>query len=82
MESFLRQLAEMLVRIHEVPIGVTAVTAYRTYVDLEHATVPAWLRERHVWSNALDVVREARPPAGRRFIHRDYHPENSLRRAL
>jgi len=31
MESFLRQLAEMLVRIHEVPIGITAVPAYRTY---------------------------------------------------
>jgi len=77
-EGFLRQLAEMLARIHDVAPDTTIVPAYRTYVDLERATIPGWLRESRIWQRALAVAREAGPPGEARFIHRDYHPENSL----
>ncbi len=77
-ESFLRQLAEMLARIHDVDPRNAAVPKYRTYVDMARATVPSWLGESRTWRQALAVVREARSPTETRFIHRDFHPENSL----
>jgi aminoglycoside phosphotransferase (APT) family kinase protein len=78
MESFLRQLAEMLARIHDVDPDGVAVPPYRTYVDMAQATIPAWLEQTRTWSRAIDAVRQGRPTAEARFIHRDYHPENSL----
>ena len=40
MEAFLRQLAEMLVRIHDVDPGDAVIRTYQTYVDFYNATVP------------------------------------------
>ncbi len=77
-ESFLRQLAEMLARIHDVASDSAAVPTYRTYVDMKRASVPTWLRDSRTWRRALAVVRRPRQPAATMFIHRDYHPENSL----
>ena len=78
MEPFLRQLAEMLVRIHQVSPKAARLSKYRTYVDLQRSPIPPWLRARQVWQEALAAVREAPKSAGDCFIHRDYHPENSL----
>lgn len=78
MEPFLRQLAEMLVRIHGVCPDASRVPMYRTYIDMQRATMPPWLRDSPIWRRALTVVQEALPRSSTRFIHRDYHPENSL----
>ena len=77
LESFLAQLAEMLVRIHGLPAGGFAVPAYRTYVAMRQSTLPAWLHGDALWQRALTAACEAE--AGTTcFIHRDYHPGNSL----
>lgn len=77
-EPFVRQLAEMLVRIHHVDAGAFELPGYHTYVDMKLATIPVWLRDPPTWQRALSTARKWQPRPQTRFIHRDYHPENSL----
>ncbi len=74
--SFLARLAEALPTIHAV--DPRAVPDYRTDRDLSLATPPTWSRQPELWQQALDVVGSEPPPGPRCFIHRDYHPENTL----
>ncbi len=77
MDAFLGQLARALPDIHRVsPRG--GVPAYRTYHDLGSAAPPRWSRRPKLWERALELARAEPPPGPRGFIHRDYHPENTL----
>ena len=52
------------------------VPAYRRYHD--RMAVPGWSRLRPMWEAAVAIA-ASEPPAGPRgFLHRDYHPENTL----
>jgi aminoglycoside phosphotransferase (APT) family kinase protein len=74
------QMADQLAEIHEVPLRTTArLPAYRPYhVGDGSVRLPTWSPRLAMWERALAAVgRTARPtPAG--FIHRDYHPANTL----
>jgi aminoglycoside phosphotransferase (APT) family kinase protein len=79
MDAFLTQLAEALTAIHSVDGQASArIPAYRRYHELANAGPPAWSRRRRVWESAIELVRAEAPPGRRCFIHRDYHPENTL----
>jgi len=79
MGAFLAGLAEGLPPIHAIEVAAPArIPDYRTYNDLRAAVPPRWSEHPKLWARALHVAR-ADPPRGPRcFIHRDYHPENTL----
>jgi aminoglycoside phosphotransferase (APT) family kinase protein len=78
-DAFLLGLAQALSAIHAVSDRARdSIPAYRGYHDLRSATPPPWSRCPRLWERALEVV-SADPPSGPDcFIHRDYHPENTL----
>jgi aminoglycoside phosphotransferase (APT) family kinase protein len=79
MDAFLAQLGEVLVEIHAVGGRAREVIpAYRRYYDAQSVVPPAWSRRPRLWERAIELASQP-PPDGRCcFIHRDYHPENTL----
>ena len=79
MDSFLGGLADALAAIHAV--GESArdrIPEYRGYRDLRSAAPPEWSARGPLWERALELASAQPPPGPRCFIHRDYHPENTL----
>ncbi len=77
--AFLAPLAGALQAIHALDHpGLERVPAYRNYHDLRSASTPAWSSRPELWERALEVARTDPPPGRRCFIHRDYHPKNTL----
>jgi aminoglycoside phosphotransferase (APT) family kinase protein len=75
--QFLLELAAVLEAIHSVDPG-ELVPRYRRFYEPAALEVPAWTRRPDVWRRAIAVAGE-RPPSGRDcFIHRDFHPGNTL----
>ena len=69
-------LVAALAEIHAVdPEGVPP---YRRYYEPERLAVPSWAADRDVWERAIALAHEPPPGLPERFIHRDYHPGNTL----
>jgi aminoglycoside phosphotransferase (APT) family kinase protein len=78
-DAFLSQLAEALAQIQAVDSRAReAIPAYRNYYHPSSANPPPWSRRPELWGRAIELA--SQPPPNRRscFIHRDYHPENTL----
>jgi aminoglycoside phosphotransferase (APT) family kinase protein len=78
----LRQLAQLLIEIHALDGGLRAlVPAYRPYTALDalgqHVPPRASARPE-LWTHAMDVAALDPPSAVTTFLHRDYHPANTL----
>ncbi len=74
---FAAELASALPLIHGVdPRGV--VRNFSRYYEPGRVTVPEWSRRPEVWVRAIEVAAAPPPAAPAVFIHRDYHPENTL----
>jgi aminoglycoside phosphotransferase (APT) family kinase protein len=87
-------LAEALPPIHAVavplvrPGGVTSgpaagpgrrvVPAYRRFYDPRRLDPPAWSARPGLWRRAFEVATGPPPDDHACFIHRDYHPANTL----
>lgn len=79
LNRFLTRLAQALPPIHAVNgRAQQLVPAYRTYEDLRRRPPPAWLGRSAVWERAFQVATGPAPATRRCFIHRDYHPGNTL----
>ena len=79
MGSFLSGLAQALREIHAVSgPAAESVPPYRRYYDPDRLEAPAWSRRPELWEGALALARAEPPPGPRGFIHRDFHPENTL----
>jgi aminoglycoside phosphotransferase (APT) family kinase protein len=80
MPSFLAQLANALPLIHGVDPDRAMRTAprYRPYYAWADLRVPAWPRRPAVWERAIEVATGPQPDGPAAFIHRDYHPGNTL----
>jgi aminoglycoside phosphotransferase (APT) family kinase protein len=80
MAGFLRQLAAALPAIHAVDPGRAARTVppYRPYYTAEALRIPAWTRAPSAWERASELAAAPRPTEPAAFIHRDYHPGNTL----
>jgi aminoglycoside phosphotransferase (APT) family kinase protein len=79
-DSFVRQLAEVLPAIHAVCDVPGEIPPYRRYHEnLDSIEPPWWARRPDLWRQGAELVAEDPPPARREcFIHRDYHPGNTL----
>lgn len=69
-------LATALAEIHAV--DPTGIPPYRRYYEPERLAVPSWAADRGVWERAIALAHEPPPVLPERFIHRDFHPGNTL----
>ena len=80
MDAYVAGLAAALPAIHAVGEGAAGdvVPSYRPYTDATAIRVPDWALQPALWKRAAKVVAGAAPAHRRTFIHRDYHPGNTL----
>jgi aminoglycoside phosphotransferase (APT) family kinase protein len=80
MDAFLGQLARTMTAIHAASEHLRGrVPGYRSYYyDQRSPAASRWSRRPRLWERALELARADPPPGPRCFIHRDYHPENTL----
>jgi len=72
-------LAAALPPIHAVAVpGPGVVPAYHRFYEPDRLTPPAWSDRPALWARAFEVAAGPPPPGPSRFIHRDYHPGNTL----
>jgi aminoglycoside phosphotransferase (APT) family kinase protein len=80
--AVLAGLAETLTTIHHVDLPVVkALPPYRPYYDpqLDGARrPPAWSRKPMLWERVFSILAAGPPVATMGFIHRDYHPGQTL----
>jgi aminoglycoside phosphotransferase (APT) family kinase protein len=69
-------LVAALAEIHAVDLD--GMEPYRRYLEAERLTIPPWAADRSVWERAIAVAHEDPPALPERFIHRDFHPGNTL----
>ncbi len=78
-DSFCRQLADTLALVHDLGDDAPPqLPEYRLYYDREHAAPARWMPATAVWRRATAEVRGRPPVEHSTFIHRDFHPENTL----
>jgi aminoglycoside phosphotransferase (APT) family kinase protein len=69
-------LADVLAQIHAIdPDGIPP---YRRYHEPGRLRLPPWANDRGVWEDAITLARQPPPALPDRFIHRDFHPGNTL----
>jgi aminoglycoside phosphotransferase (APT) family kinase protein len=69
-------MLEVLEEIHAIdPDGVPP---YTRYYEPERLVVPQWATDAAVWESAIAAAHEDPPELPERFIHRDFHPGNTL----
>ncbi|HEY6737668.1 MAG TPA: aminoglycoside phosphotransferase family protein [Actinopolymorphaceae bacterium] len=78
----LRAFAELLATIHAVDLPVVkALPPYRPYYDPNldgHRRPPGWSRNPGLWHRVFEILAAGPPSAALGFIHRDYHPGQTL----
>lgn len=75
--EYLIQLAAALLSVHSLS-GASTMPPYTPYNRLEDRLPPRLAARPAVWEQAMNVVAGPTPAAAPRFIHRDYHPDNTL----
>jgi aminoglycoside phosphotransferase (APT) family kinase protein len=80
MSSFLAQLAAALQLVHEISPRLASLTLppYRPYYVRDQLRAPAWTRWPSAWECAIEMATGPEPAEPAVFIHRDYHPGNTL----
>jgi aminoglycoside phosphotransferase (APT) family kinase protein len=77
--ALVQGLAAALPVIHAVAVPPTAgVPAYRRFYQPSRLAPPAWSARPGLWRRAFEVADGPAPEGPVRFIHRDYHPGNTL----
>ena len=73
---WLRQMAEAAAQIHDVsdPGGLVGFEPY----EEGERTIPRNTSREDLWRRVFDVVAGSAPATEARFIHRDYHQENTM----
>lgn len=78
----LQAFANLLTRIHQVELPVVkALPPYRPYYDPSldgQRQPPAWSRMPGLWRRVFEILAAGPPQAGMGFIHRDFHPGQTL----
>ena len=74
-DDWLRQIASLLVRIHNTEID--APTA-ESWLNRENLVVPKWSKQPDLWRQAFEVVKESPSVSSPCFIHHDYQQFNLL----
>ncbi len=77
--SAIRQLSEALVTIHSLDLGLREVaSAFSPYTRLDELAAPVATKRPDLWAEALKLAASPPPGGPERFMHRDYHPANTL----
>jgi Ser/Thr protein kinase RdoA (MazF antagonist) len=74
-ESWLSQMAQMLVRIHDLALDGKP---FESWLDRTQLAPPPDAARADVWREAIALVAEERAPARACFLHRDYQHFNLL----
>ncbi|TDD94981.1 phosphotransferase family protein [Actinomadura rubrisoli] len=75
--EYLIQLAAALLSIHALN-GASTMPPYMPYNRLDVRLPPKHALRPELWDRAFEVAAGPPPGAPARFIHRDYHPDNTL----
>jgi aminoglycoside phosphotransferase (APT) family kinase protein len=75
--EYLIQFAAALLSIHAVS-GAATMPPYHPYTRPEERTPPAMATRPRLWEHAIEAVTRPGPGDPPCFIHRDYHPDNTL----
>jgi aminoglycoside phosphotransferase (APT) family kinase protein len=79
MRAFLSYLATALLAIHSVDGWArTVVPVFRPWNEPRTLRSPAWSGRPEVWERAIEEIGKPPPTTPTCFIHRDYHPGNTL----
>lgn len=74
-EAWLRQIASMAVRIHDVQVSAGP---FRSRIDAAAPVTPVSATRPAVWDAAFGILRQRAPQPATCFIHRDFQPFNLL----
>jgi aminoglycoside phosphotransferase (APT) family kinase protein len=74
-ERWLRQMAQMLARIHALPLDGKP---FESWLDRSRLEPPPDASRADLWKDAFALVAEERAPARACFLHRDYQHFNLL----
>jgi hypothetical protein len=75
--EYLIQMAAALLSVHGLQGGST-MPAYVPYNDLSCCRPPSFAAHPDLWERAFGAVSGRAPDGAPHFIHRDYHPDNTL----
>src|SRR3954469_481578 len=59
-------------------VDPSGIPPYRRYHEPDRLAVPPWAGDRDVWERAIALAHAPAPELPERFIHRDFHPGNTL----
>jgi aminoglycoside phosphotransferase (APT) family kinase protein len=78
--SLTSQLAAVLPLVHDVdPEGAESIVpSYRPYYVEDDLRPPDWATLPAIWERAFEISTGPEPDIPWRFIHRDYHPDNTV----
>jgi aminoglycoside phosphotransferase (APT) family kinase protein len=78
--SFVEQLASVLPLVHGTDPAAARrlIPEYQPYYLGTEVRSPAWSSRQPAWGHAIHVAFEPAPEGTSAFIHRDYHPGNTL----
>jgi aminoglycoside phosphotransferase (APT) family kinase protein len=74
-ERWLRQMAQMLARIHALPVDSKP---FESWLDRSQLSPPPDASRADIWREAIALVAEERTPTRTCFLHRDYQHFNML----
>ncbi|WP_433170836.1 phosphotransferase family protein [Actinoallomurus sp. CA-150999] len=80
MDAYLAALAQALARVHEVPPepGLRSYAPYHDPAVYGERRPPAWSGSPELWQRAFEVISGPAPETATGFIHRDFHPGQTL----
>ncbi|HCS39601.1 MAG TPA: aminoglycoside phosphotransferase family protein [Anaerolineaceae bacterium] len=76
-DHWLKQMAAVLHPLHALDAEDFG-WQYFSYNDVKTLQVPTWSEKPGLWQRAIEIVNQPPPPTQSCFIHRDYHPMNTL----
>jgi aminoglycoside phosphotransferase (APT) family kinase protein len=80
MDGFLTSMAQALARVHEVPLD-TALPPYAPYYSRAahgERRPPEWSGTPELWERVFETVEAPAPETAFGFIHRDFHPGQTV----
>ncbi|GGM60223.1 hypothetical protein GCM10012275_34230 [Longimycelium tulufanense] len=76
--EFLPRLALAAAAIHRITRPWPGIPDYRPYNDLHHPCPPARSSRAWLWERAFTALAGTAPAGQEAFVHRDFHPDNTL----
>lgn len=76
-DGWFKQMAAALLPLHNLN-AANFGWQYFSYNNVKTLQVPTWSEKPGLWQRAIEIVNQPPPPTQSCFIHRDYHPMNTL----